>query len=120
MLEWSPINDKSLAISEDWTTDTLFSAINVPFPFPDSREIGKNQQELKSIGNNSFYVFFVILWFGNLRVFLARGAGIADFIQPSLGPLQPNLDDIDLTIVGKYLIYIKLQRKATNCLLLLM
>uniref|UniRef100_A0A6P4EMT8 MLX-interacting protein n=1 Tax=Drosophila rhopaloa TaxID=1041015 RepID=A0A6P4EMT8_DRORH len=50
----------------DWTTDTLFSAINVPFPFPDSREI-------------------------------ARGAGIADFIQPSLGPLQPNLDDIDLS-----------------------
>ncbi|GAB0086796.1 carbohydrate-responsive element-binding protein [Sergentomyia squamirostris] len=24
---------------------------------------------------------------------IARGAGIADFIQPSLGPLQPNLDD---------------------------
>lgn len=23
----------------------------------------------------------------------ARGAGLADFIQPSLGPLQPNLDD---------------------------
>lgn len=23
----------------------------------------------------------------------ARGASIADFIQPSLGPLQPNLED---------------------------
>ncbi|KAL9926367.1 uncharacterized protein LOC119640378 isoform X2 [Glossina fuscipes] len=68
-LEWSPLNDKNLMISEDWTSDTLFSAINVPFPFPDSREI-------------------------------ARGAGIADFIQPSLGPLQPNLDDIeDITVV---------------------
>ncbi|XP_068151130.1 MLX-interacting protein [Drosophila tropicalis] len=64
-LEWSPLNDRNL-MPDDWTTDTLFSAINVPFPFPDSREI-------------------------------ARGAGIADFIQPSLGPLQPNLDDIDIT-----------------------
>lgn len=34
-------------------------------------------------------------------IYSARGAGIADFIQPSLGPLQPNLDDIDLTIDGK-------------------
>ncbi|XP_075151514.1 MLX interacting protein mondo [Haematobia irritans] len=67
-LEWSPLNDKNLMLSDDWTSDTLFSAINGPFPFPDSREI-------------------------------ARGAGIADFIQPSLGPLQPNLDDIDLTFV---------------------
>ncbi|XP_032572304.1 uncharacterized protein LOC6618269 isoform X2 [Drosophila sechellia] len=64
-LEWSPLNDRNL-MPDDWTTDTLFSAINVPFPFPDSREI-------------------------------ARGAGIADFIQPSLGPLQPNLDDIDIS-----------------------
>lgn len=24
---------------------------------------------------------------------IARGASLADFIQPSLGPLQPNLDD---------------------------
>lgn len=31
---------------------------------------------------------------------LAREAGNADFIQPSLGPLQPNLDDIDLTFTG--------------------
>ncbi|XP_039951716.1 carbohydrate-responsive element-binding protein isoform X2 [Bactrocera tryoni] len=29
---------------------------------------------------------------------IARGAGIADFIQPGLGSLQPNIDDIDLTI----------------------
>ncbi|XP_061398154.1 protein WBSCR14 homolog [Musca vetustissima] len=65
-LEWPYLNDKSLMISDDWTSDTLFSAINGPFPFPDSREI-------------------------------AREAGNADFIQPSLGPLQPNLDDIDLT-----------------------
>lgn len=31
----------------------------------------------------------------------ARGAGRADFIQPSLGPLQPNFDDfmdLDLDI----------------------
>lgn len=28
-----------------------------------------------------------------LICFVAKGAGIADFIQPSLGPLQPNLDD---------------------------
>ncbi|CAD6997146.1 ras guanine nucleotide exchange factor V [Ceratitis capitata] len=28
---------------------------------------------------------------------IARGAGIADFIQPGLGSLQPNIDDIDLT-----------------------
>ncbi|XP_073824412.1 MLX interacting protein mondo isoform X3 [Musca autumnalis] len=65
-LEWPYLNDRNLMISDDWTSDTLFSAINGPFPFPDSREI-------------------------------AREAGNADFIQPSLGPLQPNLDDIDLT-----------------------
>lgn len=28
-----------------------------------------------------------------LFLILARGASLADFIQPSLGPLQPNLDD---------------------------
>lgn len=33
---------------------------------------------------------------------LARGAGIADFIQPGLGSLQPNIDDIDLTFDGKH------------------
>lgn len=64
-LDWSPANpDKNLMGIDDyfWTTDTLFSTINnVPFAFPDPREIAK--------------------------------AGIADFIQPSLGPLQPNLDD---------------------------
>ncbi|XP_017494071.1 PREDICTED: uncharacterized protein LOC108382174 isoform X2 [Rhagoletis zephyria] len=66
-LEWSPLNDRSLMLPDDWTNDTLFSSINGPFPFPDPREI-------------------------------ARGAGIADFIQPGLGSLQPNIDDIDLTI----------------------
>lgn len=35
-----------------------------------------------------------ILLLNNIFVtFLARGANLADFIQPSLGPLQPNLDD---------------------------
>ncbi|XP_067621902.1 MLX-interacting protein-like isoform X2 [Eurosta solidaginis] len=65
-LEWSPLNDRSLMLPDDWTNDTLFSSINGPFPFPDPREI-------------------------------ARGAGIADFIQPGLGSLQPNIEDIDLT-----------------------
>ncbi|XP_044267723.1 uncharacterized protein LOC123013335 isoform X2 [Tribolium madens] len=54
-----------MMVDEDYMglmSDTLFSTItNVPFVFPDSREIAK--------------------------------AGLADFIQPSLGPLQPNLDD---------------------------
>lgn len=31
---------------------------------------------------------------------IARFAGIADFIQPSLGPLQPNLDEFMDTISG--------------------
>lgn len=30
----------------------------------------------------------------NTVLFYAAKAGLADFIQPSLGPLQPNLDDI--------------------------
>ncbi|XP_008200427.3 carbohydrate-responsive element-binding protein isoform X2 [Tribolium castaneum] len=54
-----------MMVDEDYMglmSDTLFSTItNVPFVFPDSREIAR--------------------------------AGLADFIQPSLGPLQPNLDD---------------------------
>lgn len=29
----------------------------------------------------------------NILCLKARGAGLADFIQPSLGPLQPNLED---------------------------
>lgn len=68
-----------------WTADTLFSTINTPFPFPDPREIGKHRAlppkiiELAEIGFSSFS--------------FAAKAGIADFIQPSLGPLQPNLDD---------------------------
>lgn len=28
-----------------------------------------------------------------MYIFLIARAGLADFIQPSLGPLQPNLDD---------------------------
>uniref|UniRef100_A0A1B0DRE6 Uncharacterized protein n=1 Tax=Phlebotomus papatasi TaxID=29031 RepID=A0A1B0DRE6_PHLPP len=31
-------------------------------------------------------------------IYIARGAGIADFIQPSLGPLQPNLEDFMDTV----------------------
>lgn len=78
-------------LSEDWTSDTLFSAINGPFPFPDPREIGI-----------VFYQKFLFCLSVTYEIIiLARGAGIADFIQPSLGPLQPNLDDIDLTFAGK-------------------
>lgn len=33
--------------------------------------------------------------------FTARGAGRADFIQPSLGPLQPNFDDFMDLDLGK-------------------
>jgi len=40
----------------------------------------------------------------------ARGASLADFIQPSLGPLQPNLDDFMDTLeplqgIQSYLLY---------------
>ncbi|CAD7088024.1 unnamed protein product [Hermetia illucens] len=58
------LNDPSL-INDVWANDSLFSTLNVPFPFPDSREI-------------------------------ARDAGRADFIQPTLGALQPNIEDINL------------------------
>lgn len=49
---------------------------------------------------SSFLTSFSTLWinfFFQLQLtiddFVARGASLADFIQPSLGPLQPNLDD---------------------------
>ena len=32
-------------------------------------------------------------YFMQFLIITARGASLADFIQPSLGPLQPNLDD---------------------------
>uniref|UniRef100_A0A182T9V2 Uncharacterized protein n=1 Tax=Anopheles maculatus TaxID=74869 RepID=A0A182T9V2_9DIPT len=68
-LEWSPISNDIFMITDNMPTDTLFSTL-AQYPFPDSREIGRFLQSI------------------------ARGAGRADFIQPSLGPLQPNLDDL--------------------------
>lgn len=41
-------------------------------------------------------------------IITARGASLADFIQPSLGPLQPNLDDFMDTLEplqGQYKIH---------------
>lgn len=62
-------------------TDTLLSTLS-QYPFPDSREIGM--------------ISFLLLTMRHLTqaFFPARGAGRADFIQPSLGPLQPNFDDL--------------------------
>nr|BAN21193.1 basic helix-loop-helix zip transcription factor [Riptortus pedestris] len=66
--DWpTPTSDSAMMVDEDYMSlmsDTLFSAItgNVPFHFPDTREI-------------------------------ARGANLADFIQPSLVQLQPSLDE---------------------------
>lgn len=39
-LEWST-NDNLLMLSDNMSSDTLFSTIS-QFPFPDSREIGKD------------------------------------------------------------------------------
>ncbi|XP_021937164.1 MLX-interacting protein isoform X2 [Zootermopsis nevadensis] len=74
MFDWQPhSNDSvhsmgSMMVDEDYMefmSDTLFSTIsaNQPFAFPDPREITRN------------------------------AGGIADFIQPSLVQLQPNLED---------------------------
>lgn len=38
-------------------------------------------------------VYLYKSYFIQLLIITARGASLADFIQPSLGPLQPNLDD---------------------------
>jgi hypothetical protein len=44
-LEWSPNgSEKLLSISDNMTTDTLFSTLT-QYPFPDSREIGKFLKE---------------------------------------------------------------------------
>ena len=116
-------SDKSLMGGIDdycWTADTLFSTINTPFPFPDPREIGKYHQYQYSPESNydsgyessnglqqQFYptiskMRYANAWLrqalmdvsnaSNCVQFTAK-AGIADFIQPSLGPLQPNLDE---------------------------
>lgn len=74
MFDWQPhSNDSvhsmgSMMVDEDYMefmSDTLFSTIsaNQPFAFPDQREITRN------------------------------AGGIADFIQPTLVQLQPNLED---------------------------
>lgn len=67
-----------------WTSDTLFSTINnTPnLVWPDPREIGKDLQSYK-----------LSVTVNELTIYQTAKAGIADFIQPSLGPLQPNLDD---------------------------
>ncbi|XP_046681410.1 MLX-interacting protein isoform X2 [Homalodisca vitripennis] len=68
MLEWqSPGDDCHMMVDEDYMefmTDTLFSTITANQPFA----------------------------FPDTRE-IARGANLADFIQPSLVQLQPNLDD---------------------------
>lgn len=76
-------------ITDNMPTDTLFSTL-AQYPFPDSREIGKCLSYLAGKFRRST---FAKHW-TNLTPFSARGAGRADFIQPSLGPLQPNLDDL--------------------------
>lgn len=94
------MTDKSIMGGIDdycWTADTLFSTINTPFPFPDPREIGKHLNHIK--WSVSYIIVFVLYY----NIPKAR-AGIADFIQPSLGPLQPNLDDFmnGIPLQGKY------------------
>lgn len=68
LLEWQPhSNDSNMMVDEDYMefmTDTLFSTITANQPFA----------------------------FPDTRE-IARGASLADFIQPSLVQLQPNLDD---------------------------
>lgn len=75
-----------------WTADTLFSTINsTPFPFPDPREIGNQKINFNL---NYFWKTKTFLYSKRICNFISVAkAGIADFIQPSLGPLQPNLDD---------------------------
>ncbi|KAJ6635113.1 Carbohydrate-responsive element-binding protein [Pseudolycoriella hygida] len=85
-LDWSPATTDNILMGgiDDycWTSDTLFSTINnTPnLVWPDPREIGWlifTQNEKNDLHS----------------LVLTAKAGIADFIQPSLGPLQPNLDD---------------------------
>lgn len=114
-----------------WTADTLFSTINsTPFPFPDPREIGAFQSFITNIYFSPYFcvfhieLIFVCFVLRNLELvtyffdeyikilipFCFRStarAGIADFIQPSLGPLQPNLDDFmnELPLQGNLLVF---------------
>lgn len=68
VLDWHSQGDNShMLVDEDYIafmSDTLFSTITSNQPFA----------------------------FPDTRE-IARGASLADFIQPSLGPLQPNLED---------------------------
>lgn len=80
-LEWSPSGNEFM-ITDNMSADTLLSTL-AQYPFPDSREIGRCFR-LETRRTFFFHQF----------VFAARGAGRADFIQPSLGPLQPNFDDL--------------------------
>lgn len=83
--------------------DTLFSTVS-QIPFPDHREICKlsffrPQFEpcYCRIATHDFIIFFI----SNTT---AR-AGRADFIQPSLGPLQPNFEDFmdfDIDILNSW------------------
>ncbi|XP_059470872.1 MLX-interacting protein-like [Neocloeon triangulifer] len=67
MFEWHPDSNESgnsMMVDEDYMdlmSDTLFTSITQPFPFPNPREIAK--------------------------------AGLAEFIQPGLVQLQPNIED---------------------------
>lgn len=54
-----------------WSIENIFFTINI-------------SNDRKCDRFLHWYLFFFIS---------ARGASLADFIQPSLGPLQPNLDD---------------------------
>lgn len=75
-----------MLVDEDYMglmSDTLFSTItNQPFAFPDSREIGKHCLLQFKVALIYFFCLYT-----------AKAGLPADFIQPSLGPLQPNLDD---------------------------
>lgn len=73
------------------SSDTLFSTIS-QFPFPDSREIG----EFVTFSSPLAFGCHVPMIFLCLQILLSTStarAGRADFIQPSLGPLQPNFED---------------------------
>lgn len=83
ILDYSPLsNDRNFINFTDDFADTLFSSFNGPLIFPDQREIGR-------ILVSFLLPLKQLIYFP----FTAREAGIADFIQPSLGPLQPNFEE---------------------------
>ena len=71
-------------------SDTLFTSLssNQPFPFPNPREIGKKKIWKRIILSHCITYSLIVI------IMTAKGAGLADFIQPGLIQLQPNLDDI--------------------------